>query len=78
MLAQSLSTVQTDDDMYIVHRVYNFGQLGPSPFCQANNLHAKYICRKMDASLRGAIKRSGEECQTHHCQHKITNIGDKF
>ena len=29
------------------------------------------------AKLR-AIKRSGEECQAHHCQYQSINIGDKF
>jgi hypothetical protein len=25
-----------------------------------------------------AIKNSGEECQTRHCQHNSMDIGDKF
>ena len=25
-----------------------------------------------------SIQNNGEECQTHHCQHQSTNIGDKF
>jgi hypothetical protein len=58
-------------------------QLGLSPFCQATILDAKYIYKNIDASLRGvvdkrAIKSSGEECQTHHCQPHSTNIGHTF
>ena len=64
-------------------------QLGPSPFCQPNNVHAKYTYSQINASLRDvrsngqngvrlrAIKSSGEECQTYHCQHNSMNIGDK-
>jgi hypothetical protein len=37
--------------------VYNFVQLGPGPFCEANNLHAKYIWTNIDASLKGVVDK---------------------
>jgi hypothetical protein len=38
--------------------VYNFVQLGPSPYCQANNLHAKYIWTNIDASsFKGVVDK---------------------
>ena len=86
-VSQLYSAVQTADHMY--SWVYSLVQLGPSPFCQPNNVHAKYIYSQINASLRDvrssgqndvrlrAIKSSGEECQTHHCQHNSMNIGDK-
>ena len=32
---------------------------------------------QIDVRFR-AIRSRGQECQTHHCQHQSSNIGDKF
>jgi hypothetical protein len=38
--------------------VYSFVQLGPSPFCQENNFHAKYIWANIDVSLGGVLDKT--------------------
>jgi hypothetical protein len=38
--------------------VYSFVQLGPSPFSQANNFHAKYIWANIDVSLGGVLDKT--------------------
>ena len=58
--------------------VYSLVQLGPSPFLQPNNVHAKYAYRQINYVRLRAIQISRQECQTRHYQHNSIIIRVKI